>query len=655
MLNPLLADDAITVNIKGDNGLYLSLNPNLDFFVKTYQEQPGVWETFTLENFGTDSVVIKGFNGMTIYLNPKYKSLHGDNDSIHYFSFIEGKPGQYYIKTEIGRYLGVEKDQYVYASRRQFDNAGIFFLEQTISPDAPTSFSKTKDGLLYFGFGLIVLSAFSFLNNRIKWALGLLIVGALVLRFFMAMAANYLHLWDEQYHAMVAKNMMDAPFTPMLYANPVLPYPLLSWIEGHIWLHKQPLFLWQMAASMKIFGVNLVAMRLSSILMSTAVVWFIYAIGYRVVDRKTGFFGAFFFALGNYGLQLVNGYHSTDHNDIAFLFYVTASLLAWIEYWQNKRNLRWAILVGVLSGMAVMVKWLPGLLVFAGWAIVVVFFKNERNPRNALHLIAAVIVSAIVFVPWQVYTLIHFPEIAKHELFYNTAHVNQAVEQHEGGLMYHFKMTKKHLGVPFYMLLIGWVLLVRRIKTKELKTVIIVWAALVFVVFTLAQTKMPTFTFMIVALSYLAAAQLIIVGLNTIIINPQIRNAHKWQMFFSVLIIGFLGWKSIEYKALRARHTLWRKTADDPYKNRILTQKLMFNLAKDTTNETIFFHSRPFDNIPLMFFTDAAAAYDRMLTEEEVVLLIKRGFRLRVFDDGNLPEYIYDHEIDIINNYWYPL
>ena len=655
MWSPLFANETVTVNIKGNNGLYLSLNPNLDNFVKAYQEQPGVWETFTLENMGTDSVVINGFNGMTIFLNMSYKSLQGHNDSIHYFTLIEDKAGHYFIKTELDRYLGVESDQYVYASRREFKQAARFFIEQTISPDAPTSFSKTNELLLRLSFGIVILSALAFLTNRRRLGLVLLILGALLLRIFMALIADYLHLWDEQYHALVAKNMMKAPFTPMLYANPVLPYPLLSWIEGHIWLHKQPLFLWQMAASMKLFGTNLFAMRLPSILMSTAVVWFTYLLGSKLVDKKTGFYGAFFFALGNYGLQLVNGYHSTDHNDVAFLFYVTATLVAWVIYWQSRRTLLWAIIVGALTGMAVLVKWLPGLLVFSGWLVVIIFHKNAWSQKNILHFLAAAAVCALIFMPWQAYTLIQYPEIAQHELMYNTAHVNQAVERHEGNALFHFQMAKKHLGIPFLALFVGWLLIIRRIRSAELRTAIVVWVSVVYIVFTVAQTKMPSFTFMIAALNYLAAAQLIITLFNIIIINPKIRHAPKWQTVFTILIIGFIGWNNIEYKALRARHTLWRKTLDDPYKNRILTQKLMYHLAEDTTDKTVFFHARPFDNIPIMFFTNATAAYDRMLTPDEIKELKSRGYRLRVFDDGNLPDYIYEHDIDIINNYWYPL
>ena len=73
-----------------------------------------------------------------------------------------------------------------------------------------------------------------------------------------------LHLWDEQFHALVAKNLMADPLTPTLYRRPAIDYDFADWTKNHIWLHKPPLALWAMAASMRAFGVDAVAMRLPS-------------------------------------------------------------------------------------------------------------------------------------------------------------------------------------------------------------------------------------------------------------------------------------------------------------------------------------------------------------------------------------------------------
>ncbi|MCH8546296.1 MAG: glycosyltransferase family 39 protein [Cryomorphaceae bacterium] len=644
------------VHIKADNGNYLSLNPTLDYFVKAYKPEVRDWEVFTLEHLDNETVTIKGYNGMYLSINAEYNSLQGteNNDNPQTFRLIEKEAGKYLLGTKDGRYFAVESDQFVYISRGNEDDAGIFTLEPTLPYKLKSSLSVRQNAVLFTGIALLLLSLLAFMNKK-RYAVWLLLLGALTLRLFMAAVAEYLHLWDEQFHALVAKNMMQQPFRPMLYANPVLPYPELSWIEGHIWLHKQPLFLWQMALSMKAFGVGVMALRLPSVLMSTAVVVMIYFLGKRLVDKQTGFFAAFFFAFGNYGLQLMNGYLSTDHNDVAFMFYVTASLLSWVIYISKGKPLSWALLTGALAGGAIMVKWLPGMLVYAGWGVALILDNNRRSIGHYAHLVAALLVTCIVVLPWQIYTFTAFPELAKHEMFYNTAHIRSAVEQHQGNWLYHFSMSQKHIGIPFLLLLLGWYLFVKKINDRRLKIAVVTWGVVVYLVFTLSQTKMPSFTYMIIALHMLAFAQLAIHLFNIVIINPKLPKATLIQTLFIVGISGYIGWKSLNYKAIQTRHTIWRKNADDMYKHRMLTVDLFRELAQTTTDKDVFFHSKTFDNVPLMFFTDAAAAYDRMLSEEDIIHLLQKGYQPKVFDDGELPEYIYKHNVDIIQRYWFPL
>ncbi len=656
LLLPLVAVGKQTmVNIKTENGYYLSLNPTLDHFIKANQSVTRTWEVFTLEHLEADKINIKGYNGMYLNINSEYNSLQGvENNEPKAFRLIEKKAGKYIIGTEDGRFLGIESDHFVYLSRGNAEDASVFTLEQTLPYKLDSSLTTQQNIVITGGFVLLLLSLLAFLRQK-QYAIWLLLLGALTLRIFMAVVAGYLHLWDEQFHALVAKNMMQHPFTPMLYANPVLPYPELSWIEGHIWLHKQPLFLWKMALSMKAFGVNILAMRLPSVLMSTAVVGMIYLLGKRMVDKQTGFFAAFFFALGNYGLQLTNGYFSTDHNDVAFMFYVTASLLSWVIYIDKEKPLKWALLTGALAGGAILVKWLPGLLVFAGWGISILTGKERTSLKSYAHLAWALLITAVIVLPWQLYTFSAFPELAKHEMFYNTAHISSAVEKHQGNWTYHFRMSQKHVGIPFLLLLLGWYLLLRKIANRRFKIALVTWGIAVYAVFTFSQTKMPSFTYMIIALHMLAFAQLAIHLFNIIIINPKTPKAATIQTLFILGISGYIGWQSFNYKAIQSRHTIWRKSADDMYKHRILTVDLFRELGKTTTDRDVFFHSKTFDNIPLMFFTDAAAAYDRMLSEEEIVELINQGYYPKVFDDGDLPEYIYRLNVEVIQRYWFPL
>ncbi|MBK7221497.1 MAG: hypothetical protein IPH94_09250 [Saprospiraceae bacterium] len=111
----------------------------------------------------------------------------------------------------------------------------------------------------------------------------LILVLGFFLRLHYAHLDPYLHAWDERYHALVAKNLMDDPLLPLLRAEPLVPYDDKAWCCNHIWVHKQPLFMWQMAASMAIFGVSEFAMRYPSVLMGCLMILALFS-HYHVID-----------------------------------------------------------------------------------------------------------------------------------------------------------------------------------------------------------------------------------------------------------------------------------------------------------------------------------------------------------------------------------
>lgn len=79
-------------------------------------------------------------------------------------------------------------------------------------------------------------------ETRFKWAVLVLVLCGLLLRIFTS-ADLYLHVWDERYHALVAKNLIHHIFEPTLYDHPLLPYDYTNWTSNHIWLSKPPIAL----------------------------------------------------------------------------------------------------------------------------------------------------------------------------------------------------------------------------------------------------------------------------------------------------------------------------------------------------------------------------------------------------------------------------
>ncbi|MCC6768002.1 MAG: glycosyltransferase family 39 protein [Bacteroidia bacterium] len=133
-------------------------------------------------------------------------------------------------------------------------------------------------------------------RNDYTISLILLMLGGIVLRLYTA-ADLYLHPWDERYHALVAKHLMSHPLLPTLYEHPVLPFDYTSWTSNHVWVHKQPLPLWTMAISMSVFGVNELALRLPSVVLSTIGIGLTFFIASYIFSKKLAWLAAFFFSI----------------------------------------------------------------------------------------------------------------------------------------------------------------------------------------------------------------------------------------------------------------------------------------------------------------------------------------------------------------------
>lgn len=282
-------------------------------------------------------------------------------------------------------------------------------------------------------------------------ALTMLFLCALSVRLFMAQQDTYLNLWDERYHALVARNLLEHPLHPTLRDMPVCGYLSTGWTESYTWLHKQPLFLWQMMLSIKLFGATELAVRYPSILMGALMVLMVFGIARTLTsDKRIAIAASLLYCFCRYHLEQVSGSEGMDHNDVAFHFYILASTWAFVRYSQKKT---WAsaLIIGICAGAAVLNKWLTGLVVFAGWGVSLLFALTDKdNRREWQHLLLALLVCSVVFLPWQLYIMYRFPEEAAREYAYNARHITEVLEGHTGTIFFYVGQ------LPAYFGELGW-------------------------------------------------------------------------------------------------------------------------------------------------------------------------------------------------------
>ncbi len=491
---------------------------------------------------------------------------------------------------------------------------------------------------------LVSLSLYlHFVKRKRTAALLLLMLSGFVLRLMMAAIDPYLHDWDERFHALVAKNMIRHPFLPMMRVDPVFPYRMEDWCCNHIWLHKQPLFLWQMALSMKIFGVSEVSFRLPSVLMDTLSVYFIYDMALKwLKKRDIAFLAALLFSVSYYQLELTSGRFSLDQNDAAFAFYMTASFWAFTRYRQSSSRLKWAVLTGFFVGAAILVKWLTGILVFGGWGLYLLLSLREGfRWKEWRDLGVSLLTSVLVFLPWQLYIIYRFPQESAIIFEYNRRHIFEVLEGHQGSVWYHLAQMPILYGRFFLFLIpigIYSVLKAKRVD-KKLSIAFLAMIAVIYFFFSvIVQTKMPSFTFPVNALIWI----LIAAGIHAVLAGLKWNFLSRLRplLFFLLAMYALKPWAILSYRSINNEERNIKIHNTQLYKT--------LNLEGKRQGRVIL-NCKSFEEIELMFYRDVNA-YAWYPEKNELERAKARGYKFAAFrNHGNyrLPSYISEDE-DIV-------
>lgn len=229
---------------------------------------------------------------------------------------------------------------------------------------------------------------------------------------------------DEAFHAIVAANFLKHPLTPTLNDVQYIPCDISNWQNTHIWLHKPPMAMWQIALSYAIFGVNTFALRLPSAILATAAVWLTYLIGRELLDSTAALIAAALQAFNPAIVSLTHGYLFSDHVDISLLFWVETSVYFLVRAIRSSRRLD-LILCGVAQGLAFLSKTYPALIV-TGLAIVAwIPLRVPISGRGVLILLGATFATVV---PWMAWAAIRWPELFFYEHAQILQHLHQDIE-----------------------------------------------------------------------------------------------------------------------------------------------------------------------------------------------------------------------------------
>jgi 4-amino-4-deoxy-L-arabinose transferase-like glycosyltransferase len=448
-----------------------------------------------------------------------------------------------------------------------------------------------------------------FKKNEVTVAILLISICGFSLRLFCSHDA-FLHPWDERYHALAAKHLLNHWQVPLLYTKAVLGYDPADWMTNYYWVHKPPLPIYTIAATFKLFGINELALRLPSILLTTIGIIVIYKTGTFFKNKKIGFYAACLYSINGLIIEISSGRVATDHVDVFFLFFVSLAILFTL-YFAHTGKKYFNILVGISLGLAVLSKWLPAFIVLPIW-LLIVWESGKLNIRQmAVQLTIIIAISCILFLPWQWYIFHYFPVEAKAEAEHNVRHIFEVLAEKCTGPWYYFlNQIRINYGELIYLPIIWFFYKSYKAQRNLTRWAICLWFLVPFLFFSYAVTKMQAYILFTCPALFLMTAEFYC--------DVQAYNFSKKFRYVKPILLFLL-------IALPIRYAIERVKPFRLNDNQKWVQDLKKLKQQTDSNTVLFNYSKPID---AMFYTNIAAAYSSVPSQYRIDSLVANNYKV---------------------------
>lgn len=236
--------------------------------------------------------------------------------------------------------------------------------------------------------------------------------------------------WDEAFHQVVTHSVLQHPFRPTLYDDPLHPLvDLRMWWGFNVWLHKPPAPFWFGALMMRFTGVTPLALRLGSLLGETAMACCIYYLGFALTRRWAAFAAAIAFLSLPFGWIMTQGRYIGDVTDITLAAFICLAVVTLVRSIEND-SWKWALVSGAATGVAYLCKTFLSLtpLGIAGVMFGLSLFGFCRGPRLK-SLLAMFAGTVAVAGPWNLYAYVTWPDLYKRVLVNTLGFVNDPLKE----------------------------------------------------------------------------------------------------------------------------------------------------------------------------------------------------------------------------------
>jgi outer membrane protein assembly factor BamB len=256
-----------------------------------------------------------------------------------------------------------------------------------------------------------------------------------------------------------------------------------------IWAGKPPLLMWLMALSYQLFGVTGFAARFVIPLFGALTLVFMYFLGKKLYSRTIGFMSVLI--LGSFSTFYL--FSTRAMTDVPLLCLIIGSFYYFLLS-QEKTASRWyAPLSGVLFGLAFLTKQTGALLIPIILVIYLVLSQRSYKPLLTKQFGLFIAAGLLVVAPWLIYMTLSYGFYFWDSYFlYSTlTRLTSPIEGHAHGYLYYFDYlasSETLLWVALLPFAVGLCVFFAFRRSKP-DVLLVTWVAVVFTVFTLAQTK----------------------------------------------------------------------------------------------------------------------------------------------------------------------
>jgi 4-amino-4-deoxy-L-arabinose transferase-like glycosyltransferase len=299
--------------------------------------------------------------------------------------------------------------------------------------------------------------------------------------------------------------------------------------------NKPPLTYWLIAASASIFGLNEFGIRLPMILLTIGSVWLTYLLGKKLYGQKGGIYAMVIMAV-SVQLMAVKQYASPE---IPLTFFFTLTLYWFIKAYHDQKT-KYYYLSYVALGLTVLTKGYPYIVIIAGIIGLFTLLDNEFSLKRTFKKIGqfklhfGIPIVLIIGLSWVIYMYLNFGndfwEIFQRETF------DRAFTRNEKSMRPFFYVEVISWTILPYSLAFFLVLGYYLVKFKKIKKEIAFafsWFLVMFVIFTAAKGKIPTY--------FIQAHPAMALMITAFLLNPVPYNSTlKRVIRVSLIAIGVL-------------------------------------------------------------------------------------------------------------------